>query len=181
MEADKIIQEQIKNAPQEIKKILTDKSWLLVVNQISQTNNFSEEQRVALENEILFVLLGMELMSDFKRNIEENLSLQEQASQNISDEIYEKIFKDVEEFLPTEIEGEKSRTQEDIASQIPTETLPEIPPEDLPVVAPGETAHDVERKPTTDDQRPAVKSEPLKSQTLTYYPSGQDPYREPLE
>ena len=172
MEADKIIQEQIKNASQEIKKILTDKSWLLVVNQTSQTNNFSEEQRVALENEILFVLFGMELVSDFKRNIQENLSLQEQASQNISDEIYEKIFKGVEEFLPTEIEGEEKTPG----------ILPEIPPANLPMVEKDKTVHDVTPMASVESSKQeVVRKETPKPQAPTYYPSGQDPYREPIK
>ncbi|MDO8589881.1 MAG: hypothetical protein Q7R69_01240 [bacterium] len=104
MEEDKILQEQIKNAPTEIKNLLTKGDWSIVVSQISRKNNFSHEQTVALENEVLFVLLSMELSKDLVRNMQDVLEVQESVSQEIAREVNEKIFKEVEPFLPTSSE-----------------------------------------------------------------------------
>ena len=104
MEEDKILQEQIKNAPAEIKNLLAKRDWSVVVNQIAQKNNLFPEQVVALENEVLFVMLSMELSKDLARNVEDSLGIEEGVSQEITREVKEKIFKEVEAFLPTESE-----------------------------------------------------------------------------
>ncbi|MEK7186750.1 MAG: hypothetical protein AAB690_02700 [Patescibacteria group bacterium] len=185
------LQEKIKNTPEEIKAVLSGSFWSLVIDQISRNNNFSEEQRVLLENEALFVLLGMELAKDLKQNIRQNLGLDELVSQNIANEIYEKIFKNVEDFLPTETEQEEA-VQDELAPLSTSETLPEIPPEDLPSIIPGMGA-EIRKPPTANpegkqisygvgNQQPTANQESVKpTQGVTAYPSGQDPYREPIE
>jgi len=63
-----------------------------------------------------------------------------------------------------------------------TENLPEIPPEDLPTITPGETAHDVTPMASVvSSKQEVVRKETPKPQAPTYYPSGQDPYREPIK
>lgn len=173
MEIDKIIKEQVETAPPEIKKILVEGHWAAVVKEIAQKNNLSNEQIGFLENETLFILLGMELPSSFSENLKTNIGLEQTKAFEINKEVSEKIFKEIEHLLPTEVEV----------------ATPELKPENLPMVEKGETAHTVEplthnQQPTTDS-RPQIttntqipKEEKIPSQNA--YVGGQDPYREPL-
>jgi len=163
MESEKILQEQIAKAPKEIRDILTSGVWSQTINQIAQTSNFSDEQKTALENEVLFVLLGMELLSDLQNNIQSSLAITPEITQSTVQKIKAEILNDVEEFLPEELEkGEESTTDTDK----PTLAL-EIPPEDLPAIVPqpssetttgkaGEGVRDVARQPTTNPEEQQV-------------------------
>jgi len=186
---NEIIQKQISNLPNEIKKIIANKLWFPLIEQVSATNNFSIEQKTALENEVLFVLLGMELLSDFEKNLQENMGISEHISKNISDEIYENVFKRIEEFLPKEVESEDTEEEKGGSPAIPENKLPEIPLEDLPAVIPNEEVHEV--KPLVQVERSLLADrqgeqylergkEESGSQPPSSYPAGQDPYREPL-
>jgi len=192
---ENVLNEQVKNAPMEIKELLTKKDWSIIVNQIAQKNNLIADQKVSFENEVLFVLLGMELITNFQKNVTENVGVDESTSINMSEEVYNKIFKKVELFLPER-------------EEILTETnLPEIAPEIHPMVEEGEVVHDAPplnlkteapiTKPVStniedtlqktsgeamstrvDNQRPEMPSPAPK---INHYAGGKDPYREPIE
>lgn len=102
-----LIAKQLASAPREIKDALSKGMWSLVVSEIARRNNFSSDHATSLENEALFVLLGLEFLGDFQKNIKEGVGLSDALSQSIAQEIYEKIFKLVEEFLPTEVEEDE--------------------------------------------------------------------------
>ncbi len=193
MEEDKIIEEQIKNVKLEIKNFLVKGLWKTAINDIVQKNNLSSEQRAKLENEVLFVLLSMELASNFRQNIKNVLNLQESAAESISQNIYEKIFKNVENLLPTGYENGTSEKNKGIENS-PVSGLG-IPSSNLPMVEAGEVAHEVPHveqipisQPTpqavTPPQTPAPekKSAPPNVTIPDYrYDGGKDPYREPLK
>jgi len=170
MDTNQIIKEQVELAPEEIKQILKSGSWSQTVNQISLTNNLSLEQKTALENEVLFVLLGMSLSTKLTENIQNSLSVNEMLAEKISSEIKTKIISSVNSLLPTEEESD--------------EKLPEIPPEDLPAIIPGNLPTDnnvprfeknyesgITNKESAEHDKPKPQG----------YPQGQDPYREPIE
>ena len=188
MDPNQVIREKIKEAPEDIKKVFISNSWLSVIENIVQTNNLSPDQKTTLEDETLFILLRMELVTNFEKNIRENAGVSEQVAKNISNEIYEKIFKDVEEFLPKEMEAEDTEQEETNALEITPEILPEIPPEDLPTIIPEEKVHEVvvNQRPATNNQPPqnipvAEEKKPEMVQKITSYPTGLDPYREPIQ
>ena len=185
MDKDKTISEQLLTAPKEIRSFIAQGEWAKILNQIFQENNFNPEQKTALENEVIFVLLGMELATDFCKNIQYSLNLNESLAKILDQQVSEQIFKPVRPFLPTSAE--------------PEEEAAEIPPQDLPMVETGQIAHDttpeekqwlgfkpeprvaapltapvVEQK-VEDSKPPATQPSP----TTAY--SGKDPYREPLD
>ncbi len=102
-EKQKIIEEQLSIAPTEIKNYLASGSWEVFASQISQKNAFSEEQKEALNTEIITILLGLDLVQNFKTNIQNSLGLTEFLAQQTDTEVREKIFSEILAFLPTEI------------------------------------------------------------------------------
>ena len=208
METDQILQEQIKSAPVEIREILKQKSWLTVTEEVSRKNGFLDNQKDSLENEVLFVLLGMELIEKLPENLRINVGLAENKADEIYKEIYEKILKNIEVLLPTDVEVEqeskeeaKQRLSERMGTAEPkieaapapmAEVIPKVPeivPSNLPVVELGEVAHDVapatsevgSREKEVRENPTAQPAEPLKqASSIPHYPSGRDPYREPL-
>jgi len=158
MESEKILQEQIRKAPKEIRDILAGGDWSQTINQTSLINNLSLEQKTALENEVLFVLLGMSLPAKLTENIQNSLSVNEMLAEKMSSEIKTKIISPVESFLPTEEESE--------------EKLPEIPLEDLPAVvsdvAPATSI--VDSRQQLVDRRVEIKKPEIPQSTLNTPP-----------
>lgn len=105
-EEEIIIEERLKIAPPEIKSYLASGRWEVFSSEISQKNGFSEEQKTLLNNEIITVLLGLDLVQNFKVNIQNSLGLTEFLAQAIDKEVQEKIFSEILNFLPTEDDEE---------------------------------------------------------------------------
>jgi hypothetical protein len=104
----KTIEAQIALAPVELQSFLKEGRWLSVAKEISQKNRLSAEQGYALENEVLFVLISMEFKGDIETNIKRELGIPDILAHDIAEEIKERVFKEVEDFLPTEIESEEN-------------------------------------------------------------------------
>jgi hypothetical protein len=190
-ETNEILKKQIATAPKEIRAFLVKGSWLNVSREIAKKNNFSEDQTTSIEDEVLFVLIGLELKKDFKENIKRELYIPDILVRDMVDEIEERVFKEVNDFLPTEVEGETSITnpipQKPIASVAPTQSAPanvvSTTPNNLPGAKP---ALDILQKqsslPTTSlEQTLSQKTTSTENPVIEkkYYP-GQDPYREPV-
>src|SRR3989344_2724516 len=167
-----ILQEQINEASQEIKTLLVNRTWSGIVDEISQKNNFSPEQKTSLENEVLFVFLRMELLSNFSQNLQANLNIPELLAKEIFQEIYEKLFKQVESLLPTEIEPEPiiitKETKEEAIKELDRRTLereklqpgvPEIKPDIHPMIEPGEVVRDAQPESRRVNQKSGIKPE----------------------
>jgi len=103
---DESITDAIQEAPSEIKTLLSGGAWLIKADDISEKNNFSSEQREALKNEILIILLAMDLKQNFMANILENVKIGKDAALDVSLEIDEAIFRPISKYLPTEMEIE---------------------------------------------------------------------------
>lgn len=156
MEETNILKEQLKRATSEVRSILEEKKWVGVVRQIADKNNIIGEQLNSFENEVLFILLGMELREDFQKNIESNVGIDISQAVEIDKEIYEKLFKEIEKFLPAEITA--------------------LETSNLPMVEKGEVVHSV-----PPVEQPRVEKSKLSVPVPNYaYEAGKDPYREPL-
>ncbi len=207
MEDLKVLEQQINNAPEQIKKFLTEEKWVSVVGDIVKKDSLSAEQKTSLENEVLFVLIGLDLFSNLEKNIAESLSLEPILAKAIVVELEERIFKDIKSFLPTEAETstqtEKVIKTPDLGSLPPVKsTVLEIPPQlsivpegkvmdHLPPISPTQPKMQVDsRQETVDSQKIEIPKpiapiiQPSKPPVFVPPPvgySGKDPYREPLE
>lgn len=181
MEESKILEEQIKNAPPEIKKLLVEGKWSITLEEIARKHNLVNEQLGSFENEVLFVLLGMEPITNLVQSLRDNIGLTGIKAMEIYQEVYTSILREVESLLPTKVEE----------GEMPVPEIkpdaPELPPDHLPMVEPGETVHDA--KPMTEAEKSSIPKtqqqtwarKPWSPSEQTYkYPGGKDPYREPL-
>ena len=182
-----ILKQQIAAAPNEIKQFLAVEGYKLTTEEIATKNNLSSEQKTALENEVIFVFVGMELENDLEKNLTDALGIQPPLAQDIEKELSEKLFDLFRDLLPTQEEP------------VTTSSNLELSPDLLPEILPGQTAHNVPHvefaptaKPIASTPAP-VASAP--SAPITHnengrpnlefpqsgYQRGKDPYREPLE
>ncbi len=206
MEDSKILEQQITSAPEEIRKFIAEEKWVSVVEDIAKKDGLSLDQKTSLENEVLFALIGLDLLSNLEKNLSTSLGIDPVLAKAVTMELNERIFKEMMAFLPTEIdvssvEQEKIQPvieKPDLESLPPTKTTElEVPPANLPMIEASETVHDtkpfvppIQQKPTQTPpvqapiQTPAQKQQPEPYTPPTPqagYPGGKDPYREPLE
>ena len=154
MQEENVIKAQIELAPKEIKDLLKKAEWVTVVEKVVEDKNLLNNQKEILENELLFVILGLEPKDDLIDNIKINVGLTENVAVEIVRELQEKILKNISHLLPNEAETESPA---------------------LPMVEKGEVAHVVPHVEVKLE-----KPKPIASIPDYRYPSGNDPYRESL-
>ncbi|TAL48825.1 hypothetical protein EPN83_03485 [Patescibacteria group bacterium] len=179
--------EQIKTAPKEIRNFLSQNRWSLVISEIAKKNNFSSDQSTALENEVLFVLIGLEFFGDFKTNIQRELSIPELFARDIDAEVQERIFKEVKGWLPKEKEpdnlqpttnSQQQTMEQQITSNAQSPAAPETPTQATPTTFTQQTQLQEKKwweeaqaidsqQPPTNDQQPKINKDVM-------------PYREEL-
>ncbi|MDP3763909.1 MAG: hypothetical protein Q8Q92_04730 [bacterium] len=167
-ETDKLIEEQVKTLPPNLREAINTVSWKNLVQEIGKQNNLSPEKIESLEQETMFIIYGFENPVDYPTNIIRELNISEKMAYAIVESVTNKIFDPI---LNKSNEYEKGVT--------PVFT-PETPPTNLPMVEKGEVAHTVDSKQYTVD-REKQATEKVKVSLPDYrYEGGKDPYREPL-
>ena len=190
-EEDKLIQEQLQKLPPELQKAIELVPWKSSVKEIAISNDLSFEQVEIVERETMFIIYGFENPADYVENIMREVGIDEETATRIAEAVDEKILK----LINQKTEGVSETPQ---AAPTPTE----VAPPNLPVLEPdfaqsnvvvkeGEKAHDVpamkeEEKapePTLLNPEPEQPIKPRVSLSVPdyRYPSGKDPYREPIE
>ncbi|OHA91595.1 MAG: hypothetical protein A2758_00595 [Candidatus Zambryskibacteria bacterium RIFCSPHIGHO2_01_FULL_49_18] len=182
-ETDKLIEDQLKTLPGNLRKALEVVPWKSLVNQIAGLHNLKPEQKEIIERETMFILYGFESLDDYVANMAREAAIDENLAFDIATEVNEKIFKVISDKV------------EELEKAVPTPApvaVPEIPPANLPMVEKGETAHEVPHveitnpklQITDNNQNPTSKPQtaqiPVNEPPKFKYPGGADPYREPL-
>lgn len=205
MNDDQIIKTQLENSAPEIQQLLSIGAWKRSVTNIAKANSLSEEQATELENEVLFVLLGMDLIANFAKNIQQSCNLPSTVAGGIAIEITQKVFEPLRQFLPTTMEDDttqpvapievskpKTLSEEILAATEPVVTTPapkpnlqtpelvtpksEIAkPQPLPENFPKNTA--LEEKIAENVQ----SEDPTTPRVMVAQYKGNDPYREPIQ
>lgn len=183
MENQQLIDEQFSKLPQGLQEAIRATAWQKTLEEIAQKNKLSKDESEQLETETMLVLYGFENIVKFPDNIAQELNLHAIQAIALAEAINEEIFKPIE-----------SRA---ISERKVNDLTPEIAPQNLPMIEEGEVAHEVPHveapapvaaqaptTPTPAVPTPAAKPEtPAKVQVATpdfRYPTGKDPYREPL-
>lgn len=101
---DQITEENIKKLPSTIQAILADKNTTTILNNIGIQNEINDEVVLEmLEDEVIYVLVGLNYAEDLKDNLIWNLRLTESKAENIAKKIDTLIFADVHKFLKHKI------------------------------------------------------------------------------
>ncbi len=193
MEYTDLIKERLDNAPQEIKEYLARSSWEAITLPLIQQNSLSAEQATSINNEIIFVLLGLELKQDFEKNTRENAKLPGILATNLNKEVQQKVFRPLSAFLPTESEDEdllnNSKNLLEDAKGNSDNVLPplvdhtkEIPLTNNPLEKPAQR-EEVPKMSLQEKLMSQIATPPQGNkgaQIITKAYKEQDPYREPL-
>lgn len=177
-EADKLIENQLKNLPPAVGQAISRVDWKNKVKKISAIHNLTLEQSEALEAEVLLLIYSFEPPDNFLNNLIENVAVEEEEAEKIADtveiEIVLNIVKELDS-IPAELQNpSNSPTLEhtpiiDLSKELELEA-----PKSQPLIeTPMDTAHTT----PTQTEKPATP-EPL-AQTPRYT-GGIDPYREGL-
>ncbi len=202
MEDIKILEQQILDSPEQIRKFVMEKKWVPIVEDISKKNNFSLEQKAALENETIFVLVGLDLLDNLEKNLLESLGIELVLVKVIVAELNERIFFEIKSFLPTEIEEVLPQTeqQKSTSNSISDfQSLPSVKTTELEVLPQMSVVPEgkvMDHLPPITPTQPKVTASggtpqnavaptpetivPFKP-IITGYDKGKDPYREPIE
>ncbi|MEI8248943.1 MAG: hypothetical protein WCG07_00395 [Candidatus Taylorbacteria bacterium] len=121
-ETKQLIQERFNDLPNEIKGAITASDLPEKIKKIAADNNLLLDQVSDLQNEILFVLLGIEPSSDFVGNVSKELSVNnlkalaiaKQVNATIFDAIREKL-REMEERLVTDDAPEETQNSKGIS------------------------------------------------------------------
>lgn len=95
-ELKQLIEENSANLPEDLENLVKDDSLPAKIHSIAVENNLNETQEEVLRNETYFVLLGMERIGSFQKNLEEQMMAGTEKPRKIVGEIHSKIFKPVE-------------------------------------------------------------------------------------
>lgn len=190
-ETEKLIQEQLTKLPARLRGAIEATPWKPLVQEIGKENGLDPEQLSSLEQETMLIIYAFEPPESFVENIKNEAGVTEETALILAESIAEKIFDPILKKVG-ELRKEGSMPEKQSGG------LPEIPPEDLPAIVQNEKVHEVVNPLTTnnpeqqaniaDNFQPPTNPEPQKvaekrpeiSQKPSSYPSGQDPYREPL-
>lgn len=172
-ETKKLIDEQWKALPDNLKHAIEKVPWKTLVQEIGNQNTLDEEQLLSLELETMFILYGFENPNDYVSNVTRNVTLSEDTAYLIADSVVEKIFNPISKL-----------SEEDKKPSEPASTLPNNQ-SNLPMVEEGELIHDVlplERAAETIKGEGEEEKNEQKAKLPDYrYEAGKDPYREPLQ
>ncbi len=106
MDTKEILKNQLSILPSNILSFVQNESWIEDVADIAKKFQLTEENSASLENEVFLVLICMEPEQDFKENIKNELGLDQNIAdwitEDIDKNIFSKIKKDIESFTSVE-------------------------------------------------------------------------------
>ncbi len=111
-EIDKIIQEQSKKLPNDVRQAIASADVSIKINAITKAHNLHIDQAGALEMAIMLVMIGLEHPSNFAANIVEEVGISELEANIITKEVNDKIFLPIRDSLMRMAE-EMERESED--------------------------------------------------------------------
>ena len=107
-----IIKEQLKTLPKIIKDAISSVDLGEKIKKIADKNMLHIDQAGDLENETVFVMLGLEPVEDYKENIRKELNISRDRAQAITAEIDKEIFMSIREAIKNTANDNRSEMPE---------------------------------------------------------------------
>lgn len=98
-ESQEIIKEQLEKLPKSIRDAIASVDLGSKIKKIADKNMLHIDQAGNLENETLFVMLGLEPTVDYKENIRKELNISRDRAQSITADIDKEVFMQIRESL----------------------------------------------------------------------------------
>ena len=119
--SDEILKNQFVKTPTSIQNLILSSEFESSLNTINATNDIEAEKRARIENEVVLVLLGLESLNDFEKNLKNNAGISQEKTQSVTKDIVEKIITPIEEDLRIFLEKELQEEEEEEISEIEKE------------------------------------------------------------
>jgi len=91
-EAKKLLQKTLSELPQELRDLLTSKNFADTLSVVTEGHPLQDHQRIAVENEIMLVLLGLESPKGLVTNIRHRAQISRDRAEKIVKVINENIL-----------------------------------------------------------------------------------------
>jgi len=183
-----IVEKKLAEAPEAIRAQATSDDVANALATIAQEHGLHIDQAGIIDEETLYVMLGIEEASDFVEKLRERLNLSEPAARSLAEDINKKIFLAIRNSLQAQPQEESaSATKEDILAEIenPLPTIHPISAADQTIPGPA-----MQREVILEAPKPpqAPASNDLLANKLTQPQNSPaqkvkyavDPYREPI-
>jgi len=89
------IKEYVLELPPEMQEVVNSFEWVSISDKIGEKVNLNKSELLDLQIEIALVLVNMAEISDFARNVENNIGMSKKTAEQMANEVLEKIFKEV--------------------------------------------------------------------------------------
>ena len=111
-ETQEIIKEQLKKLPDDVKKAFASVDLRAKIKKISEKHRLHIDQGGELENETVLVMLGLEPLGNYKRNLKRGLQISDARAQAIIFDIDKEIFVNIRESLKKISQEDDMETEE---------------------------------------------------------------------
>ncbi len=153
-ESEKIISDQVKKLPREVKEALASEDLHKNILSIGQAHHLHVDQIGLLEDETVLVMMGLAAPADFPQEIVKQLSVSQADAEAIAGEVSDKIFLPIREAMKKfteQPELEKSVVMPSAAASAPIPPAPkpieQIVPAAKPITTPAAPALTVPSTP----------------------------------
>jgi hypothetical protein len=164
-EHKQLIKERFESLPKALQEYISSDVWSSKISQICTQNNIQEDIRVGIENEVFFVLIGLEPPKDLKDNIVRETGLEDGVARRIADTVNGSVFSPVMNYIK-DLWKEEQAT-ETKQSKVGDSFTQAIVNQARAMQLIGEAPINLPTQET--------------AQHATTYKPGTDPYREPIE
>jgi len=117
IDTKKLIQERYQELPQEVKDAVTASDLPTKMKNVASNHDLMIDQAGMLQNEILFVMLGMEPSSEFVNNMSRELGINREKANAVAKDVNDLIFAPIRKYLREWEEQEEQKNQEPDKSQ----------------------------------------------------------------
>lgn len=128
-ETQKIITEQMKNLPADVKAAILSVDYKTKLQEVTKRQRLLIDQAGKLEMEVTLIMIGLEPLNDFVENIEKEFGVNTIRAREIAMDVNENIFKPIraslhkmnDEMLQTEEGGPEANIQSESATETETD------------------------------------------------------------
>lgn len=99
LDTTELIKKQYQKLPQEVRDAVTASDLPSKMKTIADSHSLMLDQTGILQNEILFVMLGLEPSNNFINNISDELGIKKDKAEKIADDVNNLIFKPIKNYL----------------------------------------------------------------------------------
>ena len=100
-----IIKENLMVLPKETQEVISTFNWIKICEEIGKTHKLLEPEIENLQTETALVLVGLEELSIYALNIENEVEINKGDAENIAKEITEKVFKPIAEQITEKVKN----------------------------------------------------------------------------